>query len=189
MKVVAALVLAALLLAFSAVMTARAPFGAWWNRIFGDPVGYEFDPGGFYVAAAHDLALARPALYVGDPGTPLLVSLHGVQRGLHALIGGEGLGFTPFAVRNLPAVFVASKLLSTVLRLVRVALLFAFARRLLRDELAAWCACLGYATSLPFLYYVSRISVEPLMMICLFGAFLALWRWEDLSVTADAPRG
>src|SRR5262245_45980855 len=157
----AALALAAALFAFSALMSAGAPLGSWPNRIFGEPAWYELDPGSFYVTAAHELTFGTPALFLGHPGTPLLLLLEGVQQGLYALAAEPGLSYTAFTARNLPGVIVASKLLVTVLHLVSFAFLFAFARKLLRDELAAWCACLGYATSLPALYYVSRISVEP----------------------------
>jgi hypothetical protein len=183
-----ALALAAALFAFSVLMSAGAPFGGWPNRIFGEPAWYELDPGSFYVAAAHDLRFGTPALFLGHPGTPLLLVLEGVQHAVYALAGGPELSSAAFTARNLPLVFFASKLLMTVLHLVSFAFLFAFARRLLRDELAAWCACLGYATSLPALYYVSRISVEPIMMICIFASFLALWRWEDLEGAANAMR-
>jgi len=182
------LALAAALLAFSALMSAWAPLGGWPNRIFGEPAWYEFDPGSFYVAAAHDLHFGTPALFLGHPGTPLLLLLEGVQRGVYAFSDDAGLSDAAFTARHLPVVFLASKLLMTILHLVSFAFLFAFARQLLRDELAAWCACLGYATSLPVLHYVSRISVEPLMMICIFASFLALWRWEDLEGKGNAMR-
>jgi hypothetical protein len=189
MILASALALCAALLAFSAVMSAQSPLGIWHNRIFGDPTGYEPDPGSYYLAAAHDLEFGRPALYVGHPGTPLMLLLAGVQRGVYAFSPDTGLAWTAFSARNLPSIAVASKLLVTVLHLVSFALLFAFALELLRDELAAACACLGYATSLPVLFYLSRISVEPLMMICVFGAFLALWRWQELASAGDPRRG
>jgi len=169
------------LLGFSAWYSRQAPSGTWVNRIFGAPAWYEFDPASFYAAAAHDLRIGEPPQFIGHPGTPLVVLLAGVQRALFALEGGSQLSFTQYILRNLATVYLASKLLMTVLQLVSFAALFAFARRLLRDEVAAWWAVLGYATSLPVFYYASRISVEPLMMACFFGAFLALWRYEDLA--------
>jgi len=186
---VSAVALCAALLTWSAVMSSEAPLGVWQNRLFGDLAGYEPDPGSFYLAAAHDLEFGRPALYVGHPGTPLMLLLDGVQRGLYAFSPDTGLSWTAFSARNLPAITIASKLLITVLHLVSFGLLFAFALELLRDELAAGLACLAYATSLPVLFYLSRISVEPLMMICLFGAFVALWRWEELASAGDPRRG
>ena len=169
------------LLGFSAFYSRLAPFGTWVNRIFGEPAWYEFDPASFYVSAAHELRFGEGAKFVGHPGTPLLVLLAGVQRLLYALHGGTALSFTEFTLRNLPSVYLASKLLITLLQLLSFWALFGFARKLLRDELAAWWAVLGYATSLPVFYYASRISVEPLMMSCFFGAFLALWHYEDLA--------
>jgi hypothetical protein len=178
---VGASLLCVALLGFSAVYSHLAPFGMWVNRIFGEPAWYEFDPASFYMSAAHEFHFGESARFVGHPGTPLFVLLAAVQHLLYAMHGGAQLSFTEYALRHLPSVYLASKLLVTLLQLLSFWALFAFARQLLRDELAAWWSVLGYATSLPVFYYASRISVEPLMMSCFFGTFLALWRYEELA--------
>jgi len=173
--------LAALLLGFSARYSANAPLGAWQNQLLGQDVWREFDPGSYYVATAHELAGGEPPLFVGHPGAPLVLALYGVQRAYYGMAGSAQLSFLEFAARHLPDIFVLSKLLVSLLHLASFAGLYAFARALLRSESAACLAVLGYATSLPVLYYLSRISVEPLVMLAFFAAFLCLWRYQDLA--------
>jgi hypothetical protein len=173
--------LALALLAFSCVFSALAPLGVWQNQLFGGPAWGEFDPGSFYVGAAHDLARGETPRFVGHPGTPLLLLLHVIQKAYYASAAPTGLSFSEFTARHLPTVFWLSKLAMTLLHLVSLRLLFLFARGLLGNPDAALFATFGYATSLPVLYYLSRISVEPLMMICFFGAFIATWRYEELA--------
>lgn len=173
------LVLAVLLLAFSAFYSSLAPCGAWPNRIFGEETWAENDPGSFYVASAHELRWGASPLYVGHPGATLTPLLLGVQGLLYAFQGEEWASFTRFTAQNLRRVFLASKLLMTLLHLVSFVALYTLARTLLRDRRAATLATLGYASSLPVLYYLSRISVEPLMVAFLATAFTATWRFQE----------
>jgi hypothetical protein len=168
-------------LLFSTVYSYQAPGGIWMNQIFGEGVWNESDPSAFYVAAAHELRPDREPGFVGHPGTTLLLLLSGVQRSVFALGPSEGFTFTGFTARNLPSVFLASKLVMTVLHLASFFLAYVFAGAILRNRRAAFFAALGYATSFPVLYYLSRISVEPIMMLCLLGAFLATWKFQDLA--------
>jgi hypothetical protein len=169
--------LAVACLAFSAHYSRLAPCGAWANAIFGEQAWGEADPGGFYFASAHELAWGEAPLFVGHPGATLTPLLHAVQRGLH--LGAGGASFTRFTAQHLPEAFLLSKLLMTLLHLLSFAALHALAREVLRDDRAATVATLGYATSLPVLYYLSRISVEPLMVLCFAGSFWATWRCEE----------
>lgn len=180
MRVVCALFGLALLLG-SGVASYVAPFGRWANQIFGQAVWNESDPGAYYFAAAHDLEWGEPALFVGHPGTPLLLLLRGIQELFYGLAAPADLSFSAFISRHLPTAYLLSKLAMTLLHLLSFRLLFLFTRELVRSESAAVFATLGYATSLPVLYYLSRISVEPLMSICFCGAFLAIWRYEALA--------
>lgn len=102
-----------------------------------------------------------------------------MQSLLYALEAPEGTSFTRFTAQNLPQVFLISKLLMTVLHLVSFAALYALSKELLRDARAAAFAVLGYATSFPVLYFLSRISGEPLMVTLFALAFLAVWRYQD----------
>jgi hypothetical protein len=174
-----AALLAVCCLAFSAHYSRLAPCGAWGNHIFGEEAWGEADPGGFYFAAAHELAWGESPLFVCHPGATLLPLLRAVQSGFYHLGGEEGVSFTRFTALHLPDVFLASKLLMTGLHLVSFAALYGLASALLRDRHAAALATLGYATSLPVLYYLSRISVEPIQIACFAAAFLATFRYED----------
>lgn len=167
------------MLVVAGIYSYLAPFGVWPNRIFGMISWYEYDPGSAYVDAAHELNWGEAPLFVGHPGTTLLVLLSAMQHGYYALASEGGYSFTEFIARNLQTVFLLSKLLMTVLHFVSFWMVFAAARTLLRNERAAFFAALGYATSLPVLYYLSRISVEPLVVIFLLASFLAVWKWQD----------
>ena len=169
------------LLVFSGVYSYLAPFGIWVNQIFGQPAWYELDPGSFYVTTAHQLRWGEAPLWVGHPGAPLMLLLLGIQKAYYAVASPEGLSFGGFTARHLPTVYWLSKLAITMAHLASFRALFCFARQLAGSSAAALFATLGYATSLPVLYYLSRIAVEPLMMLCFFTAFLATWRYEKLA--------
>jgi len=177
------------LLCAAGVAGALAPFGVWENRLLGQPAWSESDPGAFYVAAAHELAWGEPARFVGHPGTPLMLLLRVVQEGYYRLDSPGDLSFSAFTARRLAAVYALSKLAVGLLHGLSFWLLYRFARALTRSERAACFAVLGYATSLPVLYYLSRISVEPLITISFCGAFLALWRYEEQAGSGRAARG
>jgi hypothetical protein len=174
-----AVLLAAGCIAFSLVFSQLAPLGVWPNLIFGTPKALEFDPGGFYLDAAHQLVWGGTPLFEGHPGTPLLLLLSGVQHVYYFLAGGSsGLSFTEFIARNLPTVFVLSKGMMTLLHLAAAFVTYHLARRILWDERPAVFAALGYLTSLPVAHYLSRISVEPLMVLCFELSLLAIWSYE-----------
>src|SRR5215470_1777430 len=120
-------------LLFSGVYSYLAPYGWWSNYIFGRPAWGEHDPACFYVEAAHQLAWGEAPLFLGHPGSTLVLLLLGVQRTYYALGPSDGLSFTQFTARNLPTVFLLSKLLMTRLHLVSFVALFAYAKKLMRD--------------------------------------------------------
>jgi hypothetical protein len=180
---IAAILIAVTYLTFSGVYSQSAPMGDWKNQIFGQSAWSEWDPGGPYVDAAHQLAWGQGQLFEGHPGTVLILLLSGLQHVYYTVAGfGTGFGFTEFTARNLPTVFVLSKLMLTLLHLVACFVTFLLAKRVLRDERAAAFAALGYATSLPVGYYLSRISVEPLVVIFFVLSLLAIWRYQDLAL-------
>jgi len=164
---VAAALLVTTYLIFSGVFSYLAPMGDWKNEIFGHPVWSEWDPGGPYVDSAHQLTWGQGQLFEGHPGLGLMLPLSGLQHAYYALAGSDSdYTFTEYTARNLPTVFVLSKLLMTTLHLVACFVTFLLARRVLRDDRAAAFAAFGYATSLNVGYYLTRISVEPVVVIC-----------------------
>lgn len=174
------LALSAVYFIFSAVMSALAPCGSWDNTVFGATLWNEGDPGGYYIASAHELYSSRGRLlYPGHPGLTLQILLHAIQAGYYALLAPPGAGFSAFIAGHLPRVFLLSKLAMTTAHLISFGLFLSFARRALKSERAALLAAFGYATCWPAAYYLSRVSVEPLMIVCFLGMFLALWRHEE----------
>ncbi|MGH0031225.1 MAG: hypothetical protein ACQGVC_15625 [Myxococcota bacterium] len=167
--------LALLLLVFALTMSALAPVGRWQNRVFGTPAWGEADPGTWYVFVAHDLGSDEPPRYHGHPGTPLLLLLNAVQRAHHAVAAPAGEAFDRFTARHLDRVLWLSKALVSAAHLLSFWALFALSRRVLGDARGACLATLGYATSLPVLYYLSRVSPEPLMVAFWAASLLALF--------------
>lgn len=174
------LALAVAAFGFSAFYSNLAPCGNWSNRIFGQPAWSEDDPGAFYVASAHELGWGTTPLFVGHPGATLTPLLWGVQRLLYVEDAPDGISFGRFTAQNLATVFFASKLLMTGLYGISLVALYWLALLLLGSRRGASFAVLGYATSLPVLYSLSRISVEPLMITFLALAFVAVWRSQEL---------
>lgn len=176
----ALLALCAAYLLFSLLLSALAPCGSWDNVVFGARMWNEGDPGGYYIPSAHELySSGGRLLYPGHPGLPLQILLHAIQAAYYAASAPAGQGFSAFVAENLSRIFLFSKLAMTSIHLVSFGLFLAFARRLLKNERAALFAAFGYATCWPVAYYLSRVSVEPIMIVCLLGTFLALWRHED----------
>ena len=166
--------LSTVVLLYSAIFSTGAPGGRWENRTFGSPLWSEEDPGGFYLPSAHQIFdFENRPLFPGHPGASLHLVLHGVQKLHFALASPEGLTFTEFTARFLRDAWIAAKLAMTLLHLLSFFLIYRLARRL-TTERAAVIATLGYASSLTVLHFISRISVEPLMVIFFVGTLLAL---------------
>ncbi len=164
---------------FSGVFSFMAPGGAWLNAPLGARLWVESDPGGYYLLSAASLySSGGRLLYPGHPGLPLQVLLNAVESVSYALRAPADarFGFAAFLAKRSAHVFFLSKMLITGLHVFSFALLYLFARRLLGRTRAALLAAFAYATSLPPLYYLSRVSVEPLMMIFFFSLFLCVWR-------------
>ena len=163
----------------SALTSYGAPCGRWVNRIFHFPMWLETDPGGWYMASAHELLTSPAPLYAGHPGIPLQLLLYGVQRIGFWAWGHDGMSFTEITARHIHHVFFASKVLVSLLHALSFYALFRFSRVLLRREGPALFAALGYATSLPVLYFLTRVSVEPLMVLLFLATWLSLWACEE----------
>jgi hypothetical protein len=180
------LILSAAAFIFSAAFSALAPGGTWNNVLFGVPMWTEADPAGYYIVSAHELyAFHGKHLYPGHPGLTLQILLHALQAAYYALRAPGDLGFTAFIAKNFTSVFILSKLLATGIHIMTFFLMYRFALSLLRRERAALLAALGYATSLPVVFYLSRVSVEPLMILFFLASFLCAWRSIE---EAKSPR-
>jgi hypothetical protein len=169
------LVLVLALLSFGAYFSHAAPTGLWKNQVFGTELWLENDPGGSYVASAHELFLSdQGPLFPGHPGTTLQLLLCALQHVYHWVAGDDGYSFTAFTARHIARVFFLSKMLVATLHALCVYFVYRLARALHQRKGAAVAAALGYATCLPFLYFLSRISVEPLLVLFFVTTFLSL---------------
>jgi hypothetical protein len=167
-----------------------APGGRWTNRVFDFEMWLENDPGGAYIPAAHELYSAHGhTSYVGHPGTPLVLVLHAEQAAMYALarLGGTPLSFTDFVARHFLLVWLVAKLSIVVLHVLCLPLLFAYARRLTGATDLASLGVAIYATSFPFLYYLTRVSVEPLMVFFFLATVVGLLRAEEASAASWRP--
>jgi hypothetical protein len=182
--------LAFLLLVYSAAFSALAPGGQWRNRVFDFVMWWDNDPGGWYVASAHELFSSPGSLlFEGHPALPMQIVLSLGQYVVYLLHGGpwSGLTFTESTARHLALVWWLSRLLTTAAHLLSFWALHRLARAMTGSERAALASALTYATSLPVLFFLSRVSVEP-WVVCFFCVtFLALWRGEE-ALAAGAPR-
>lgn len=169
------LVLVVSLLSFGAYFSYAAPTGLWKNQVFGTELWLENDPGGSYVASAHELFLSdQGPLFPGHPGTTLQLLLCALQHAYSWIAGDERYSYTSFTARHIHRVFFLSKMLVAALHALGVYFVYRLAKALHQREGAAVAAALGYATCLPFLYYLSRISVEPLLVLFFVTTFLSL---------------
>ena len=173
-------ILATVYLLFAGTFSYLAPGGTWYNTVLGVPLWLESDPAGPYLVSSHHFFESSYTLFVGHPGITLHLFLFLIMKGafwFHQLIGGD-LSFTLFTILNLKNTYFLCKLGITILHIVSFYLLYRFSRTILDSERAAILSALGYATSFPVLYYLSRISVEPFLVIFFLLAFLAIWKYQ-----------
>jgi hypothetical protein len=184
------LLLAAVYLAAGALWTAQAPAGRWTNRLLDFDMWQDNDPGGFYIPAAHEIVSSRGRTsFAGHPGTPLVLLLYGEQRALYALgrAAGSTLAFTPFLATHFTALCLASKLLMVLLHLASFLALYEYARLLTGDPRQALGSVALYATSFPVLYYLNRVSVEPLVVGFFLATIVCVVRAEEAPETTRRP--
>jgi 4-amino-4-deoxy-L-arabinose transferase-like glycosyltransferase len=129
-------------------------------------------------------------VFPGHPGLPMQIGLSLVQYALYVVGGGaeSGLSFTEFVARRIESVWVASKILSTLLHLLSFVLLYRFARAILGSWRAALIATILYATTFPVLFYASRVSPEPWMVAFFCLTFLAFWGYQEATARGNTRR-
>jgi hypothetical protein len=171
--------LALALVAAPAVFSYLSPGGNWGNLIFGYGFANEADPGSFYVISAHEFIndLGRP-LFLGHPGVPLQAMLFAIQRAYFAVSGGHA-DFASFIARHLETVYTLSKIAMSIVSLASIAMVYWLSRSIGLQTCGARAAALAYATCFPFLYYVSRISVESQAVFFGFAALVCLFQAQD----------
>jgi hypothetical protein len=183
--------LVAAYLALGIAWTWRAPCGEWENHIFGFSMWQENDPGGWYIPAAHEaLSWPRHNGFPGHPGLPLVLLLHLEQAISYGLgrLAHSPLTFTQYTIRHVVGIWLTAKISVVALHLLSFAAVYAYARLVARRrDLALWATAI-YATSFPVLYYLNRVSVEPLMNLFFLSTIVCLVKSEkaDASATRSA---
>ena len=176
---------------FSCISAYLAPLGYWRNQMLGVVFYNESDPAGIYVANAITF-FDRPSAYcAGHPGTPLELLLHLLilsYYGVSSVFGYDG-PYYEFCAVNIHRIFFLAKVTMTALHLCSFFVLYKFADRILKDRSASVLSVLGYATSMPVLYYLTRVSVEPLIVIFFLLAFLGFWYYEDSIAQNNFKKG
>ena len=183
-------VLSAAYLALGAYWTGRAPAGRWRNRVFDFAMWEESDPGEGYIPAAHEL-VSRPgrSSFPGHPGVPLNMVLFVEQAGLYSIgrLAGTSADFTSFTARHALEVWAVAKWSMVLLHLLSFVALYHFALALFRrTDVALWSVGI-YATSFPVLYYLNRVSVEPLMNAFFLGTAVCLVKAEEAPPASRRP--
>lgn len=165
---------------------ARAPGGSWSNRVYDLEMWLNDDPGGSYIPAAHDLILhPGTSCYSGHPGLPLQFLLAIEQLVLWSLarVFGSTLDITSFVARNTRAVWTVATSSMLLLHLASFAALYRFSLVLTPSRQNARLAVCLYATSFPLLYYLTRVSVEPTVVIFFLATAVCVAR------AASPPEG
>ena len=169
-----------------------APGGYWVNRVFDVPIWNENDPGGWYIAGAHD-TLLHPGrtCFGGHPGTPLVILLAAEQALLYwyGLLFGAEPGLTSYVARHMREVWILGKIASAAAQLVSFFLLYQYARALVRRRDLAFLAVALYATSFPATHFQTRVSPEPLMNVFFLATLVALVRIAQPGVRDRARLG
>ena len=73
----------------------------------------------------------------------------------------------------------------TALHVLSFYVLYRFARRLLPDRSACLLAVLAYATSFPTLFFLSRISPEPLLVVFFLGTIISVWNLQERAAAGE----
>jgi hypothetical protein len=172
------LALAAVYLFAAAAAASWSPCGCWLNVACNIPMWDNGDPGGFYLGNIFTFfGRGEDLSWKMHPGLTLQLVLYVVVRAcylLYQLFGGV-LPLEVFAARNVTTLFYVCTLTQAALHLLSFYLLYHFARKLLDDSQVALLAVLAYATAFPTVYFLGRISPEPILVILFLLTVLSLW--------------
>lgn len=158
--------------------TTTATIGGWDIHVMGVRHGAVWDPGGPYLGSGLMLFDDRYAPFVGHPGLPLMALCQLVGRILW--LPSMQVPFDLFCAQHLQTIAMTAMLAMTAAFVGALLILECVALRLLGSPGQAMLAVLAYATTYPFLFYLNRISPEPLLVIFTLSAFLCLWRYYEI---------
>ena len=175
----------ALFLAICLTFILLAPGGQWANRVIGVPLWWNGDPGAGYVVGSLYAFTPSRHEFVGHPGLPIQLAVGAFAHLIYFIsrISGGGESFFDFWARNFRGLFILGSCIIALFHVASFHVLFAFAKRIAGDAKIAFIAVLAYATSLPVLFYASRVSPEPLLVIAFLLTVLSLWNAIEFSGT------
>ncbi len=171
--------ISAALLATSYAASSSALTGGWEVHVLGVEHGSIWDPGGPYFGGGVLLFHQPYAPFVGHPGLTLMLLCHLVAKAVYLPFSSD-MAFDAFVARYLYWVIAASMLSITGVFLLVLAVIERLALRVLGEPRLAILAVVAYATTFPVLYYLNKISTEPLLVLFTLLAFLWLWRYYEL---------
>jgi len=176
---------------YLAVVNWLAPAGYWINTVFGSDFWFETDPGGAYLASAIQLFESKHQYYFGHPGVTLHLILYIVVKCYYyvASFWNGDIPFYNFAARNLSMIFFISKLCLSLFHFISFYLVYRFALKILQNDRASIIATLAYASSFPVLYFLTRISPEPIMVVFFLLSFLFIWEYHDRAARGEIKMG
>lgn len=179
------LTLSAVLLAVSYWATSSGTMGGWDIHIMGVRHQAVWDPGGPYLGSGLLLFRQPFAPFVGHPGLTLTLLCHVVAKAMY-LPFAAATPFDEFAARHIYAIAFTASLCMTGVFVAALATVERVALRLLGDYRMAMLAVVAYATTLPVLLYLNKISSEPLLVLFTLLTFLWLWRYYEAANRQEA---
>lgn len=171
--------ISATLLATSYAASSSALTGGWEIHVLGVEHGSIWDPGGPYFGGGILLFREPFAPFVGHPGLTLMLLCHLVAKAVYLPFSSE-MAFDSFVARYLYWVVMAAMLSITGVVIAVLAVLERIALRVLQQRRLAMLAVATYGSTYPVLYYLNKISPEPLLVLFTLLAFLWLWRYYEL---------
>ncbi|NPV86353.1 MAG: hypothetical protein HPY45_10145 [Anaerolineae bacterium] len=170
-----------LIVAAAGISKALAPTGSWVTRILGAEFWYTNDPEGAYFGSAmHLFGPERYPPFAGHPGLPLQLLLYVCSRVFYGanVFRGATVSVDEFIARHQSDFFVFCSSVLGFILVLGLYLLYLLTLDLTASKTTARLSSVAYATSFPVLFFISRISVEYLMVLFYLGALLAVWRAE-----------
>ncbi len=156
--------------------------------MLGIEIAMEQDPGGPYLLSSLDLMEYDKAPFVGHPGITLQFYLHGLLNlCYHFFNGDESLSIQTYTARNVDLVYFWAKCGMSLLHILSFLLLLYFATLMFSKETAT-IATILYATSFAPMYYYSRISPEPIIVIIFLAVIIILYKIYDSTIPTNSPR-
>ncbi|MBU1256015.1 hypothetical protein KKH35_04035 [Patescibacteria group bacterium] len=116
-------------------------------------------------------------VWAGHPGIPLMFLIYSISKMFYwlGLLFGASVPFEIFTAKNIFWVIFITKSAITFVYILSFCILYRIALIFL-TETASKIAVLSYATSVIILYYMNKISPEPLLVLfALLGIF---WMWK-----------